>query len=112
MANIPKLQNLLVLIAGKSQPITPDFNTDITDYQCLVPVDATNANVLATPADRRDNVIINSIDITQAGQTKTIPLTTGENMVPIILLGADYTNNTYRLNILRDDSSFDLPIIV
>lgn len=81
------LKNLKLNVDG----ITPEFNSEVTEYTLIVDSDTEEVKVQAVPDDKNANVTIN-------GNTNLVE---GQNTIQIMVKAEDGTTKSYKINVTK-----------
>jgi len=98
LANNAKLESLLI----NNGTLSPEFTPDTQRYIAAVENSVDMIQVTATAEDSNASITVNGSPVTSGKPSTKIPLTVGQNNIPIIVTAEDgETTVTYTINVTR-----------
>ena len=88
----------LSMLSVSNGSLSPEFNSEITEYSVRVPNSVTSLTLTPT-AHSAERIFIN--EEVMSGGSQTVPLRTGSNRIPILVLLTEFNAQFYYINIYR-----------
>ncbi|MFC4386567.1 InlB B-repeat-containing protein [Gracilibacillus marinus] len=100
--------NSLTNLESSDGSLSPNFDSDVLDYELVVDNAITTISLVPTTANEQASVKINGKTVASGDTSENIPLNVGDNVLTIEVTAGDQSIKTYTVHVKRLSNNADL----
>lgn len=100
--------NSLANLESSVGTLSPNFDSDVLDYELVVDNAITTISLVPTTANEQASVKINGTTVASGDTSENIPLNVGDNVLTIEVTAGDQSTKTYTVHVKRLSNNADL----